>query len=95
MSEIKEPIAQRKLTAGTTVITVTVGRPQRSGDDYSCPYCIEFGNAKRIGHAIGMDGVQAIQLAMRKIGVDLLATGSELGSAVSWLDVPGETGFPT
>ena len=71
--EITQSIAQRTLSYGSEELTVILGMPQPIADgDFLCAYQISFGAETKKGHAIGVDGVQAIQLAMRKIASDLL-----------------------
>lgn len=93
---IKEPMAHRELFSGKNVFTVTLGKPFEAEDDYICEYLIDLGETKKHGRVIGMDSVQAIQLVMKRIGVELSALSSRFGEPISWLkDAPGETGFPT
>jgi len=97
IQEIKEPVAQRELTAGTETVLVTIGKPTLfdDGGDYYCPYSIEIGDKKKLSYAGGVDSVQAIQLAMKKIGVDLAHLGRKHNTPITWLpDTPDETGFP-
>lgn len=94
MTEIKEPIAQRILRAGDVMIVVTIAKPEEDEGDYRCPYSLNIGKKIKLSYAMGMDSVQALQLAMKKINADLIAVGNELGTPVSWLDDnPGENGF--
>jgi hypothetical protein len=68
--EIGEPIAERKLIMGSDEVVVTIGKPRPFDDDedYFCPYSIEHAGQKKVSYAGGMDAVQALQLAMKKIG---------------------------
>ncbi|WP_152540873.1 DUF6968 family protein [Luteimonas huabeiensis] len=94
MHEIKEPIAQRTLKSGDFIITVNIDKPEADELDYRCWYSINIGQRKKISYAIGIDSVQALQLAMKKINADLLAIGKETGAPITWLDeAPGENGF--
>ncbi len=74
---------------------MVIGLPQPvEGHDYQCSYVILVGEDVRRGQAIGVDGVQAIQLAMRKIESDLIHMSRVSGVPVSWMDdEPGVTGF--
>jgi hypothetical protein len=93
--EISQPIASRTLSFGSQELTVVLGLPQPiEGHDFQCSYVILVGEDVRGGHAIGVDGVQALQLAMRKIGSDLIHMSRVSGVPVSWMDgEPGVTGF--
>lgn len=94
MSAIKEPIAKRTLVAGDAVIVVTIDKPEEDEGDYRCRYSLDIGQKNKLSYAMGMDSVQALQLAMIKINADLLNIGKELGIPVTWLDdTLGDTGF--
>jgi len=96
MSDIQAPVAQRTLLAGNTVVAVTINRPEQDEGDYRCRYLLETGQKKRLGYAMGVDGVQALQLAMARINPDLLAMGEELGVPINWIDnAAGDNGFIT
>lgn len=96
-NDITEPIAQRVLMAGSDPVLVTIGKPVPTEDmeDYYCPFSIEFLGKKKISYAVGIDSVQALQLALQKIGVELDYLSMKRRVTISWLsDTPGETGFP-
>lgn len=96
--DIGEPIATRLLSAGAERIVVTIGKPRpfEDGNDYYCPFSIEHAGKRSISYAGGMDAVQALQLAMKKIGMDLEHIGRQRGLQISWVaDTPGDTGFPS
>ncbi|ANO52664.1 DUF6968 family protein [Woeseia oceani] len=97
ITEISKPIATRKLSVGSEAVVVTIGKPElfEDGNDYYCPYAIDFLGKKKMSYAGGADAVQAIQLAMQKIGVDLAYLKTPSNERVTWMsDSPGETGFP-
>jgi hypothetical protein len=93
--EITQPIAMRKLSFGSEEVTVVLGMPQPVEDsDFLCPYEISYSGHTRKGYAIGVDGVQAIQLAMKKIASDLLHLSTASGIPISGKrGDPGDTGF--
>lgn len=94
--EITQSIGIRKLSFGSEELTVVLGMPEAIEDnDFLCPYAIAFGENVRSGYAIGVDGVQAIQLAMRKIASDLLHMSKVSGMPISWEmgGRPGDAGF--
>lgn len=98
IQNVGEPIAQRTLTADNNAVVVTIGKPAlyEDGPDYHCPYSIECFGEKKLSYAGGADAVQALQLAMKKIGVDLESLSRKRQVQISWFpDTPGETGFPT
>ncbi len=95
--DIGQPIAERRLLMGKQEIVVNIGKPQlfENGEDYYCPYSIERAGQKKMSYAGGVDAVQALQLAMRKIGVDLAYFEKKSGVPITWLpDTQGGTGFP-
>ena len=96
ITEITDPIATRTLTAGSDDVVVTIGKPEpfEDGDDYYCPYAIDCLGKKKLSYAGGVDAVQALQLAMKKIGVDLAYLKTPSNEPVTWMsDSPGDTGF--
>ncbi|MEX2500548.1 MAG: hypothetical protein WD397_16915 [Wenzhouxiangellaceae bacterium] len=96
ITHIEEPIAFRKLLAGDGNVFVAIGKPALFDDeqDYYCPYCIEYQETKKFSYAGGADSVQALQLAMKKIAVDLADLSKKRRVEISWFsDMPGETGF--
>lgn len=98
IDEVAEPIACRLLKCGQETLFVKIGMPQpfEDGDDFYCPYCIEAAGQTTCSYAAGMDSVQALQLAMKKIGAELRYLAEKRGSPISWVDdTPGDTGFPT
>jgi hypothetical protein len=97
LKDISEPIAVRRLTAGNDEVIVTIGKPAlfEDGNDYYCPYAVDFMGKRKVKYAGGADAVQALQLAMEKIGVDLAHLKTPSSSPVTWMeDTPGDTGFP-
>jgi hypothetical protein len=94
--ELGDPIATRTLTMGLEKIVVMIGqpRPSEDGEDYYCSYTIEGAGQSKKGYAIGVDAVQALQLALRKIDADLIHLAEHFGVPITWLeDAPGITGF--
>ena len=94
--EVAEPIASRQLMMGTEPVVVSIGKPEPFDDnaDFFCPYSIEYAGKRKVSYAGGMDAVQALQLAIKKIGSDLAYLAKTEGVPIGWLqDTPGETGF--
>ena len=94
-------IARRELRyddadRGEHPVEVLIGLPFESvaGSEWSCPWqIVGLGNEEiRTGH--GIDAFQALQIAMKMIGVNLYVR-SDKGSRLRWLDSgPGDCGFP-
>lgn len=87
-------IAQRTLKAGDSKLLVSIAKPMLDEDDYRCAYSLVGGGIQKDGYALGMDAVQAIQLVMKKIEIDVIAIGKRIGAPFSWLENdPGVSRF--
>jgi hypothetical protein len=70
-------IAERQLVlrrdSGSMDVTVKIGRPEpgSSGADWICPYEIWFGDNCRSMAMHGIDSIQALQLTMATLDVEL------------------------
>jgi hypothetical protein len=95
MTELVDIVAQRTLTSGNIKLVVSIARPVEDDGDFRCAFLlVGDGGIRKTGHAFGMDSVQALQLAMKKVGVDVIAIGKQVGAPFSWLeDEPGVNGF--
>ncbi|QBH01525.1 DUF6968 family protein [Xanthomonas oryzae] len=94
MNENQEHVLKRTLKAGSTIVIVTINKPSEDGGDFRCQYTIDDGESRRVSYAMGMDSVQAMQLAMKKIGVDLISLGKKIGNPINWLEDDSEgSGF--
>ncbi len=98
--EIGDPVAVRTFVVlgdPPRQISVVIGKPRRyeGSDDYSCPYQVTgLGNGK-IRFVVGIDGVQALQLAMRAIGALLSLSPEGKNGLLRWEgDDAGDLGFP-
>jgi hypothetical protein len=99
-----ELIAERKLelqepSGATRPVVVRIGKPvfvARDGGHWNTPY--EIDGLESAGHlyassAFGEDAVQALVLALEKIGAELAFYAQRHGT-LSWLGLPGDHGFP-
>ena len=95
IEKISEPIAVRKLLAGSNFITVTMGKPiSVKEEDYYCPYSIEYLKKTDFNYAYGVDQFQAIILTIKKISIDLSHLEVKDNEKIIWLDhEPGFLGF--
>ena len=94
--DLGEIIATRKLQiAGDPKreIKILIGKPREFADhpDYYCPYQIVGIGNEKIRYAGGVDAVQALQLAVKIIGVKLQT--SKEAEKLRWLDQT-DLGFP-
>ncbi len=77
---------------------VKIGLPQPFGDvgDFYCPVQIvrSSGDAP-VSYSVGIDSVQALQLAMKNVGGILFGINERCGGKLRWEgDENGELGFP-
>jgi hypothetical protein len=100
---IEEVIAQRAFSlvgpSGIpSEIKVLLGKPERlpGADDYYCAFQIVGIDSDKIRCAYGIDGFQAIQLAMTAIGACLSTLNEPGGQRLSWVgdEEGGGFGFP-
>jgi hypothetical protein len=84
ITDLGTVIAQREL-GGTLderpcTVTVKIGKPYPApdGKDWYCPYGITTPTRERMSYAGGIDAVQALRLAMRKIDAELTLLSNEL-----------------
>ena len=89
--KLTEKIAVRMLTlvgvqGDAKKIEVIIGKPERFADseDYFCPYKIIGLGKEKIKYAAGIDGIQAIQLAMKMIGADLYSSKEAKEGFLKW-----------
>lgn len=95
MSEQFESVAHRILRCGDATVCVRIAKPVEDRGDYRCDYVLDFAGEQLSRSVFGMDSVQALQLALKKIAVDLISVSKRLNAPISWLeDAPGVTGFP-
>lgn len=90
-------IAERDLkTTDGRSLKILMGAPRQfdDGGGWWCPYQIVGAGDENVRIAGGVDGIQAVQLAMRKIGADIWLINEDLGGTLRW---EGETdlGFPS
>jgi hypothetical protein len=97
LKDVGVQIATRLLQAKNRKITVVIGRPEKfpEGEDFYCPYQIVGIGNERISYAGGLDAVQALQLALMKIGTDLYTSPEAQSKQLSWDGGElGDLGFP-
>jgi hypothetical protein len=90
-------IATRMLDLDGKQVTVVIGKPEKfpDGEDYYCPYQIVGTGDGQVRYAGGIDAVQALQLALQMIGVDLRTSQDARSGKLSWdAGSRGDLGFP-
>jgi hypothetical protein len=74
-------------------VEVLIGRPRRGRgkEEFRCPYQIEGVGDEAVRSVPGSDAVQALQLVMQAIGVEL----QQSGLSMTWIKgMDGYLGFP-
>lgn len=99
LTSVGTVIAIRELDLlGGGKATVTIGKPEKfpDADDYYCPYQITGIKRSNVRYAGGVDAVQALELALKMIGVDLYTSDEARADALSWKGSSdkGDLGFP-
>ncbi len=91
-------IAVRKYRAddGARSVAVKIGKPEKMPDhsDYYCPFEIDGIGGGGIDHACGVDAIQALDLAMKKIGVILNCSPEAQAARLSWDGGGDHLGLP-
>ena len=96
---VGEVIATRQLELvgePATEVLVKIGKPELSEhNDYCCRVQVSGVGEEHVHGIVGMDSVQALQLAMRYVGTHLQRQNTQCGGRLRWGDAPkGWFGFP-
>lgn len=67
------------------VVSVRFHRPMPDGDDYHCDVEILWPNYRRHLRLFGIDGVQAMLLAMQGAHIELLTSTEYIAGNLTWL----------
>ena len=99
LESVGEIIATRELDlAGSEEkLTVSIGIPKKFPDssDYFCPFEIRRLRSGKVSYAGGIDGIQALLLALKKIGAELYTSEEAKSGALLWKGArKGNLGFP-
>ncbi len=86
-------IATRMLSSTLGAVRVELEAPYRVEREYACVYRIEGPRIRKRVKVLGVDGFQALQLAIERIGADLRASAEFEAGPLRWLDMD-EPGFP-
>jgi|SRR5579872_4461497 len=78
---------------GKPSVIVELSVPVPHGDDFECSYKIQGLGAEETKCAFGVDGLQALLLAMQRIGIDLYTSEAFQSGQLRWLGQP-DLGFP-
>lgn len=86
------PIATRTLKWAGGDLRVAIFHPVPDGDDYRCDFSIQSNSLDVQGRAIGIDSIQALQLAMVRVGTELERLSAAGQGGVTWLGEPSARG---
>ena len=91
-------IGLRMLTLATPVgekdVPVTIEAPVGAGRDWRCSYEIGWPSGARRKQANGVDAIQALHLALQRIGTDLYTSNEHAEGRLRWETPGGGYGFP-
>ncbi|WP_244607101.1 hypothetical protein [Bosea sp. CS1GBMeth4] len=79
---------------GDVAISVTVDDPRQGDRDWSCAYEIGWPDAPRRGYGYGIDGTQALLLALKAIGTDLYTSDYHRSGRLRWVEPGDGYGYP-
>lgn len=89
--ELGQIIAERSIeaidkTGVKSNVRIKLGAPTAipDGRDFFAPYQIEFRDKTRRWHAVGIDGFQALQLALKMIVVEIECIERDYEVTVGW-----------
>ena len=99
MDLIFEEISYReyKIKGQDSKISITLGKPQKNPStfDYYCPYKINIFNKEEVRKIFGVDGFQAMHLALKTIDAELRGIIQKKSIELEWDGGDfGELAFP-
>jgi hypothetical protein len=77
-----------------TEIPVRVFAPSQENTDWSCRFTIDWPDGELVRAAIGIDAIQAFELALRMIGTNLYTSDLHRSGRLMWLQPGQGYGFP-
>ena len=91
---IAERVLNAELPDGTKQVTIGIYAPRNADGMNICEYMIEWPEGERKSYAAGVDLVQALHLALQKIGLEIYASAYHKSGILCW-EKPGQGyGFP-
>jgi hypothetical protein len=91
------PIASRTLVfddGEVRSVEVVIFSPVPSGDDFECCFEIRWPENVQKGHSFGVDSLQALENALKKIGIDLNSSEAATAEQLYWIEPGRGFGFP-
>jgi hypothetical protein len=83
-----------RLPAEEIDISVRIFLPEVDNEGWRCAYEIDWPDGKRSSAAGGADSVQALFLALQKIGVEIYTSDYHRQGQLSWFEAHQGYGFP-
>ncbi len=91
---ISERIITLDSESGKLEKPIRLFAPVSQGTDWQCHYQIDWPDNRRTGFAAGLDSMQAIYLALQKIGFDLYMSAYHATGSLYWQVPKSGYGFP-
>jgi hypothetical protein len=92
------PIATRKLSVRVqdrdVALEIRIFEPVSENEAWSCRYEIDWPSGTKSARAVGVDAIQAIILALQKIGITLYMSDYHKNAQLTWPAAGGGYGFP-
>lgn len=76
------------------MIPIRLFAPEREAVDWSCRWEIDWPDEKLARTAIGVDAIQALDLALKMLGVQIYASDHHASGRLMWLEPGKGYGFP-
>jgi hypothetical protein len=91
-------IAQRRLVisdpAGDKDVLIRLYQPEGQDGAWSCRYEIDWPGRARSSYAGGADSMQALMLALQKIGIEIYTSSYHESGSLKWTEPNRGYGFP-
>src|SRR5258708_7097823 len=80
--------------AGDIEIPIRIFAPERQAVDWACGFEVDWPDGRLAMAAVGIDAVQALELALKMIGAQIYASDHHASGNLMW-EAPGKGyGFP-
>lgn len=95
MPNLSAPVAMRKLElSGNDCVEILIFEPQEKlKHEFHCKFRIIGLNGDYFRNVVGEDGVQALMLALERIGIDLYTSEAAKAGKLTW-NGEADLGFP-
>jgi hypothetical protein len=83
-----------RLPSGDNQVEISIHAPELQDGVWTCRYQIGWPNQNRASFAAGVDSIQALHLALQKIGMELYVSPYHLSGDLRWEKTGDGYGFP-